>query len=179
MKRVAPERLVFLDESGANLSMGRTHAWIRRGTEQIEGRPMNWGTNLTMIGAIRLSGWVTMSTMFKTANGDRFVAWVRRQLAPKLRPQDVVVLDNARAHKDARVAAILKARGARLVFLPPYSPDFNPIEPCWALAKKHIRAAAPRHARALRKAAHAGRRRVRPSHCNAFFKHAGYQPRLK
>ena len=138
MKRVAPERLVFLDESGANLSMGRTHAWIPRGTERVERRPMNWGTNLTMVGAMRLSGWVTLSTMFKTANGDRFVAWVRRQLAPKLRRDDIVILDNARAHKDARVVALVEARGARVEFLPPYSPDFNPIEPCWGLAKKHI-----------------------------------------
>jgi transposase len=139
---------------------------------------MNWGTNLTMVGAMRLSGWITLSTMFKTANGNRFVAWVRRQLAPRLRPDDIVILDNARAHKDARVAAIVEARGARVEFLPPYSPDFNPIEPCWALAKKHIRAVAPRNALALRKAAHAGRRRVRPAHCRAFFKHAGYEPRF-
>lgn len=179
MKRVAPDRLVFLDESGANLSMGRTHAWIPRGTEKEERRPMNWGTNLTMIGAMRLSGWITMSTMFKTANGERFVAWVRRHLAPKLRKGDVVILDNARAHKDARVHAIVAARGATVEFLPPYSPDFNPIEPCWALAKKHIRAVAPRHGLALRKAAQAGRRRVRPSHCRAFFDHAGYRRRPK
>lgn len=65
--------------------MGRTHAWIQRGTEQAEGRPMNWGTNLTMIEAIRHSGWVTLGTMFKTANGDRFVDWIGRRLAPKLR----------------------------------------------------------------------------------------------
>ncbi len=165
MKRIAPERLVFLDESGANLSMGRTHAWIPRGTEQIEGRPMNWGKNLTMIGAIRLSGWVTLSTMFKTANGERFLAWVRRRLAPRLRAGDVVVLDNAQAHKNARVAASIEARGARVEFLPPYSPDFNPIERCWGLAKQHIRRIAPRNSGALRKAAHAARHRVRPHHC--------------
>jgi transposase len=174
MKRIDPERLVFLDESGANLSMGRTHAWIPRGQERVERRPMNWGTNLTMVGAIRLSGWVTLSTMFKTANRERFASWVRRRLAPKLRPNDVVVLDNAQAHKSSQVSALVEARGARVEFLPPYSPDFNPIEPCWALAKKHIRAVAPRSAVALRNAAHAGRHRVRPSHCRSFFRHAGY-----
>lgn len=178
MKRVAAEQLVFVDESGANLSMGRTHAWIPRGMEQIEGRPMNWGTNLTMIGAVRLSGWVTLSTMFKTANGERFVAWVRRKLAPKLRPGDVVVLDNAQAHKSSRVAALVEAHGARVEFLPPYSPDFNPIERCWGLAKKHIRRIAPRTSAALRKAAHAARLRVLPHHCRAFFEHAGYERRF-
>ena len=135
---------------------------------------MNWGTNLTIVGAIRLSGWVTFRTMFKTANRERLVSWVRRRLASKLRPNDVVVPDNAQAHKSSEVAALVEARGARVEFLPPHSPDFNPIEPCWALAKKHIRAVAPRNAVALRKAAHAGRHRVRPSHCRAFFGHAGY-----
>lgn len=178
MKRVSAERLVFLDESGANLSMGRTHAWIPRGTEQVEGRPMNWGTNLTMIGAVRLSGWVTLSTMFKTTNRERFLDWVRRRLAPKLRPGDVVVLDNAQAHKGAQIEGVINARGARLEFLPPYSPDFNPIERCWGLAKKEIRRIAPRSATSLRKAAHAARYRVRPHHCHAFFSHAGYQRRF-
>jgi transposase len=178
MKRVAADRLVFLDESGANLSMGRTHAWIPRGTEQVEGRPMNWGTNLTMIGAVRLSGWVTLSTMFKTANGARFLTWVRRRLAPKLRKGDIVILDNAQAHKNSRIAAVIRARGARIEFLPPYSPDFNPIERCWALAKKHIRRVAPRNSAALRKTAQAAKHCVRPRHCQAFFNHAGYKRRL-
>ena len=146
---------------------------------RLDPRPMNWGTSLTMIGAMRLSGWITMSTMFGSANADRFVAWVRKRLLPKLRRGDVVILDNARAHKDPRFVAAVEARGARVEFLPPYSPDLNPIEPGWALTKKHIRRVAPRDRVTLRKVAHAGRRRVRPTHCRAWFHHAGYQPRFK
>ncbi len=111
--------------------------------------------------------------MFKTADGERFETWVRRQLAPKLWPGDVVIMDNAQAHTNARVATLVKAPGARIEFLSPYSPDFNPIERCWDLAKHHIRRSAPRNAAALRKTANAARHRVRPHHCRAFFEHAG------
>ena len=156
--------------------MSRTHAWIRRGDVMLDPRPMNWGgKSLTMLGALRLTGWITMSTIWGSANADRFTEWVRRNLAPKLRRGDIVILDNAAAHHDARAAAAVEARGARLLFLPPYSPDFNPIEPGWAVTKKHIRSVAPREKLALRKAAHAGRHRVTPRHCLAWFRHAGYR----
>jgi len=159
--------------------MSRSHAWIRRGEVSINRRPMNWGKHsLTMVGAIRRNGWITMSTMVGAANRDRFTDWIRRRLAPKLRPGDIVILDNAAPHHDARVISLVEARGGRVEYLPPYSPDLNPIESAWAIAKKHIRAVAPRDPRSLRKAAHAGRRRVRPRHCEAWFGHAGYRRRL-
>jgi transposase len=101
LRGVDPGRLVFLDEAAANLSMGRSHAWIRCGEVRLDPRPMNWGTSLTMIGALRRCGWITMSTMFGSANSERFVTRARRRLAPKLRRSDVVILDNAPAHKDA------------------------------------------------------------------------------
>lgn len=168
-------KLVFLDESGANLSMSRSHAWIRRGTEMFDPKPMNWGTNLTMIGAIRSDGWLALSTMFQTANGDRFVDWIRKRLAPKLRHGDIVIMDNARAHHDRRIAPILARVGARVHYLPPYSPDFNPIEPAWAIVKKVIRAAAPRTRDALVKTARRARWHVTPKHCERWATHSGYR----
>lgn len=174
---VSIHRLVFLDEAGANTSMGRSHAWIRRGQELIDPRPMNWGNNLTMIGALRRRGWITLGTMFKSANRERFVAWVRRRLLPKLKRGDVVVLDNATAHHDARVRSLVESVGATVLYLPPYSPDFNPIEPGWGLVKKQIRAGAPRTKVALRRVAHLARRRVTPRHCEGWFHHAGYRKR--
>jgi hypothetical protein len=90
---------VFVDESGANLAMGRSHAWVRKGQVVVEPRPMNWGNNLTMIGAMRGDRWLTLGTAWQTANADRFVRWVECRLAPKLRPGDIVLLDNRRAHK--------------------------------------------------------------------------------
>lgn len=165
---------MFVDESGANLAMGRSHAWVRRGEVMVEPRPMNWGDNLTMIGAIRADRWLTMGTGWEAANAERFVTWVERRLVPKLRVGDVVVLDNLRAHKDARVRLLIEQAGATLTFLPPYSYDFNPIESAWALIKKRIRSIGPRTGRALRSTAQRAWRVIRSEHCQKWYTHAGY-----
>ena len=168
------ERLVFLDESGLNVAMSRTHTWVQKGTEYVDHVPMNWGKNLTLLGAIRLRGWVVQSSMFATATKDRFVRWFREKLLPKLRRGDVVVMDNLRAHIDPRVALAGRARGVRVVYQPPYSPDLNPIEPGWALQKQYVRKCAPRTADQLRRVARRARHRVTPRHARAWFAHAGY-----
>jgi transposase len=171
---VPVDRLVFLDESGLNLSMSRTHAWVQRGREYVDHVPMNWGKNLTLLGAIRLSGWVVLSTMFATANKDRFVRWVRGELLPKLRRGDVLVMDNLPAHHDPRVRSSCRARGVRVIYMSPYSPDFNPIESAWALQKQYVRRVAPRFPFRLRQAARRARYRVTPQHCRNWFSHCGY-----
>jgi transposase len=165
---------VFVDESGANLAMGRSHAWVLRGAVVVDPRPMNWGTNLTMIGAMRADRWLTLSTGWEAANADRFVTWVERRLGPLLRIADIVVLDNLGAHKDARVRLLIEQRGATLQFLPPYSCDLNPIESAWGLIKKRIRSVAPRTGSALRRTAQWAWRVIRPHHCHGWFAHAGY-----
>jgi transposase len=174
MKRIDPRRLVFIDESGANLAMGRSHAWVLPGEEYVEPRPMNWGDNLTLIGAIRRRGWVVLSPKWKALNKISFIEWVRRRLAPRLRRGDIVVLDNLPAHKAPEVDFFIQQRGATLKRLPPYSHDFNPIEPAWSLVKRHIRECAPRTAPALRRVARAGRYAVTAYHCRQYFAHAGY-----
>ena len=179
MKRTDAAHLVFLDESAANTKMGRSHAWIRRGSEMVEPRPMNWGKSLTMIGAIRLSGGVCLGTHWGAITADSFLLWCKRSLFPKLRRGDIVVMDNAKAHKDVRIARAARARGVKIRFLPPYSPDLNPIEPAWAVTKKHIRAVAPRDDRGLRRVARRGFKSVRWQHCHAWFLHAGYRGRFK
>jgi hypothetical protein len=78
VRRIPIDRLVFLDESGVHVAMHRTHTWVKRGTEYIERVPMNWGRTLTLLGAMRHTGWVVLQTMFATANADRFVAWLTR-----------------------------------------------------------------------------------------------------
>lgn len=174
MRHIDPKRLVFLDEAGANIAMGRSHAWVQRGQEYVEARPMNWGDNLTMVGAIRRDGWLTLSTKWRSMTKARFIEWVRCGLGPRLRPRDVVLLDNLQAHKAPEVRALIEQRGATVRYLPPYSHDFNPIEPAWALVKKRIRTHAPRTALALRRVARAARYVVRPHHCRQWFAHAGY-----
>jgi transposase len=166
--------LVFLDESGLTVRMSRSHAWVKRGTEHIDRVPVNWGKNLTLLGAMRIRGWVVLSTTFASANKERFVQWLKRRLIPKLRSGDVVVMDNLGAHHDPRVAIACAAHGVRALYLPPYSPDLNPIESGWALQKKQVRRDAPRSADALRRAARRARLRVTPRHCRGWVKHCGY-----
>jgi transposase len=175
MKRVDASRVVVLDEAAANTKMGRSHAWIRRGEELVDPRPMNWGKSLTMIGAVRLSGWVCLGTLWGAATYESFFSWFARRLLPKLRRGDIVVLDNAKAHKDPRLVRVARARGVALKYLPPYSPDFSPIEPAWAVAKKHIKAVAPREPDALMRVAHRARRRITRRHCQAWFAHCGFR----
>ena len=173
-RRQNPNCLVFLDEAGVNLAMGRSHAWVPRGEEYVEPRPMNWGDNLTLVGAIRRRGWVGLNTYWGAMNKPTFIDWVRRRLAPRLRRGDIVVLDNLSAHKAAEVRRLIERRGARLKRLPPYSHDFNPIEPVWGLVKRRVRAQAPRTAGALRRVARTARSVVTSDHCRQFVTHAGY-----
>lgn len=174
VRQIPAERLVFIDESGMNLSMSRSHAWVKRGCEYIERVPMNRGKNLTLLGAIRLDGWVVLTSMFNTTNGDRFVQWLKRDLLPRLKHGDVIVMDNLSAHHDPRVRLACEARGIRVLYLPPYSPDLNPIEPAWALQKQFVRKQAPRQTALLRKTARRARYSITQRHCRGWFRHCGY-----
>jgi transposase len=174
IRRVPVDKLVFLDESGLNSSMTRSHAWVKKGTEFIERTPMNWGTNLTLLGAMRLSGWVVLNSMFDSTNKERFVKWIRSKLLPRLNRGDVLVMDNLQAHKDPRVIPLCRAVGVRIIYLAPYSHDFNPIESGWALQKQHVRKHAPRDRATLRRVARRARFRVTPRHCREWFRHCGY-----
>jgi transposase len=154
--------------------MTRSHAWVKKGTEFIERVPMDWGKNLTLLGAMRLTGWVVLTTMFGAANKERFVDWLKKKLLPRLSSGDVVVLDNLAAHHDSRVVPLCAEHGVRIMYLPPYSHDFNPIELGWALQKQQVRRYAPRTPIALRRIARRARFRITPRHCRQWFAHAGY-----
>jgi transposase len=159
-----------------NLAMSRTHAWVMRGQEFVDRVPLVRGRkNLTLLGAIRLSGWVLLSTMYETANADRFVDWLQSSLLPKLRDGDVLVMDNLAAHHDRRVVPAALEHGVRVLYMSPYSPDFNPIESGWALQKQVVKREAPREAAALRRAARRARYKVTPRHCRGWFAHCGYR----
>lgn len=175
IRRIPFERLVFLDESGLNLAMSRSHAWVKRGTEFIDRVPMNWGKNLNLLGAIRRDGWVVLTTTYEKATKDHFVWWVKTKLLPKLHVGDVLVMDNLAAHKDPRVVELCARRGVEVLYLPPYSPDFNPIESAWALQKQFVRRHAPRTKDALRRIARRARHRVTQQHCRSWFEHCGYR----
>lgn len=174
MRRLPAEKLVFLDESGLNVSMTRSHAWVKKGTEFIERTPMNWGKNLTLLGAMRLTGWVLLSTMFESTNKARFIGWLVTKLLPRLKRGDILVMDNLSAHKDKRVTYWCSYFGVRLLYLPPYSHDFNPIEPGWGHQKQYVRKHAPRTSADLVRVARRARHRITPKHCRNWFAHAGY-----
>lgn len=162
-----------------SITMSRSHAWVKRGEEYIDRVPMNRGKNLTLLGAIRYAGWITLNSIFNTANADRFVAWLTKKLLPKLRRDDVLVMDNLNAHHDSRVVPACADRGVRVIYQPPHSPDFNPIEPGWALQKQYVRRIAPRRHADLRRVALRARYRVTPYHCRQWFAHAGYRAPLR
>lgn len=154
--------------------MGRSHAWVQRGHEHVEARPINYGDNLTLMGAMRMDGWVTLGTCWRGMTRATFNHWVETQLAPRLERGDIVLLDNLPTHKSRVAACAIRARGASMRFLPPYSYDLNPIEAAWGLIKKRIRKHAPRTGRALRRTASAAPHVVRPHHCYQWFRRAGY-----
>jgi transposase len=122
------------------------------GERVVDHKPVNWGDNLSIVGAVRADRVLCHQTFVGAVNGPRFVEFVRETLCPRLYPGDVIVLDNLRAHHAPAVRELVEGVGARLLFLPPYSPDLSPIEPCWSFVKHHLRRLAHRTADALRRA---------------------------
>ena len=156
-----PSRLVFLDESGMHLAMSRSHTWVKRGTEYLDPVPVNWGTTLTLLGAIRVEGWVVLRSMFATANGVRFVAWLTITC---FRSSDAGTCSRTTCAPTTIPASPRRAGPtASALYLPPYSPDLNPIEAGGALQKQHVRKIAPRTAHALRRVARRARSASRPT----------------
>jgi transposase len=174
MAKEDPSRLIFIDESGCNVAMASTHGRAPSGARVYDHKPANWGENLSIVGAVRSDRVLCHQTFVGAINGPRFVEFVRSRLCRRLYPGDVVVLDNLRPHHAPVVRELVEAQGAKLVFLPPYSPDFSPIEPCWSFVKYHLRRLAHRTAHALRRAIRHVFMRVRSDHLRNWFAHCGY-----
>ena len=147
MPALAPEDLVFVDESGVATDMVRRYGRAPGGRRAVGAAPYGRWERLTIFGGLSLAGLAACMTVEGAADTPAVVAFVEHVLAPALRPGQLVVLDNLAPHKAPRVRALIEATGCRLLFLPPYSPDLNPIEPAWAKLKARLRAAVA-HARA-------------------------------
>ena len=171
---VRPKNLVFVDESGVNLAMTRTYARSRRGPRAFGSAPRNWGDNVTILSALGWRGPVASMYLAGSTAGPVFLTYVQKVLVPKLWKGAVVVMDNLGAHKVAGVQTLIEAAGARLLYLPPYSADLNPIEPAWSQFKSHLRKKAARTKRALARAIREGLARIRPANARAYFAHCGY-----
>ena len=167
-------RLVFVDESGAHTRMTRWRGRCAVGQRLVAQVPHGHYQTSTLIAAVRLAGacapWVWAGAM----NGPLFLAWVRQGLVPTLQPEDLVIMDNLATHKVAGVREAIAAVGARLRYLPPYSPDFNPIENLWSKVKQKLRSLAPRTDKALVRAVGTAFAAISPTDCQGFFSHARY-----
>lgn len=135
-----PARLVFIDETGLSTKMARLRGRAKRGERCRAGVPHGHWKTTTFTGALRLTGMTAPMVLDGAMNGVAFLAYVEQALVPTLSPGDVVIMDNLPAHKAAGVREAIEAAGAELRFLPPYSPDFNPIEMAFAKLKSVLRA---------------------------------------
>jgi len=171
---VPTARLVFVDESGANTKMARLYGRAPAGQRLVARQPQGHYQTSTLIAGVRLHGpcapWVFEGAM----DGEMFLAWVRQGLGPTLQPGEVVVMDNLATHKVAGVRQAIEALGARLLYLPPYSPDFNPIENLWSKVKHILRSLSPRTANQLLQAVALAFAAISVADCHGFFLHANY-----
>ena len=171
-----PDRLVFVDESWASTSMARRHGRCPRGERLRMSVPHGHWKTTTFIAGLRNSGIVAPYVVDCPVNRDIFEAWLEQALLRELRPGDIVVMDNLSSHKGPRVRALIESCGASLLYLPPYSPDFNPIENAFAKLKALLRREAARTVDALWSAIGRLIDLIAPQECQNMFAAASYDP---
>ena len=173
-KTLDPRRLVFLDEAGSHIAMTREYARAPRGERAYGSIPRSAGTVTTMIGALDLKGVRAMMTIEGATDAEVFETFLVRALARKLRRGDIVVLDNVGAHNAPNVRRIIEAAGARVLYLPPYSPDLNPIELAWNKLKALLKEFGARTQAALDAAIRRAMDLIGADDAGAWFGHCGY-----
>ena len=171
-----PAKLVFIDETWASTNMARTRGRAPRGERLRASIPHGHWKTTTFVAGLRLSGMVAPMVLDGPINGCAFQAYVDQVLVPELRKGDIVVMDNLGSHKGAGVRAAIEATGAKLLYLPPYSPDFNPIENAFSKLKALLRKAAERTVEGLWRAIGRCLNRFTPRECANYFEAAGYAP---
>jgi transposase len=168
-------RLVFIDETGASTKMARLYGRSLRGTRCRAAIPHGHWKTTTFVGALRLAGMTAPMVLDGPMDGPAFLAYVEQVLAPTLKPGDIVVLDNLPAHKPAAVRTVIEATGAELRYLPPYSPDLNPIEMAFSKLKASLKKAAARTIHDLWSAIAEAVPRFTAHQCRNYFTEAGYE----
>jgi transposase len=165
---------VFLDETWATTNMARRHGRAPRGVRALDSVPHGRWRITTVLAALRADGITAPLVLDGAINGQSFLAYVRQFLTPTLRSGDVLVMDNLGSHKVRGVREAVEARGAALLYLPPYSPDLNPIEQVFAKLKALLRACAERTTEALWVAIGRLLGRFPPAECARYLAHCGY-----
>lgn len=169
-------RFIFLDESAVNTAMTPTHGRAPVGERVVDSAPRNYGEQTSIVGALSFGrGLLAVMTLAGAVDTLAFDAYLTRVLAPRLRKGDVVVLDNLNVHKASQVEAAAEGRGAQVIWLPPYSPDFSPIEQCWSKIKTLLRAAKARTREELEKALAEAIKLITRADIRGWFKHCGYK----
>ena len=169
-----PERLVFLDETWAATNMARRYGRAPVGERLVCAVPHGHWKTTTFLAGLRLGGLTCPLVIDGAVNGDLFVAYVEQHLVPSLRPGDVVVMDNLSSHKRVAVRRAIEGAGCRLLYLPPYSPDFNPIEQAFSKLKALLRKAGRRTVEGLWAFLGEAVDLFTPDECRNYFRHCGY-----
>jgi len=170
-----PERLVFLDETWAKTNMTRPRGRSLEGTRLIAKVPHGHWKTTTFLAALRSTGLTAPLVIDGAINGELFLAYVRQQLVPTLRPGDIVIMDHLSSHKKAGVREAIEAAEAHLIYLPPYSPDLNPIEQVFSKFKWLLRSAAERTVEQLWETCGRILDQFSESECRNYFHHCGYR----
>jgi transposase len=173
--RIDPERLVFVDEMGTNTSLSPIYAWAPKGRRAHCSVPRNRGKNTTLLSSMSLSGMGPSLAVDGPTDREVFEAYVERVLAPTLRAGQVLVMDNLSVHKGERVRELIEHRGCQLLYLPPYSPDLNPIEEAFGKIKALLRKAEACTREALVEAMGRALSAVSKHDARGFFEHCGYR----
>ena len=177
--RLDPGRLVFVDECGSNVGLAPLRARAPRGERAYGKAPRNRGRNTTLLASITREGMGPCVAAEGATTARVFEAYVGQVLAPALRPGQVVVLDNLNAHKGERVRELVRARGCELLFLPPYSPDFSPVEEAFSKVKARLRREKARTKEALLEAIGRALDAVSGRDARGWFAHCGYPLRAQ
>jgi transposase len=172
------ERLIFLDESGVNLGMTRLYGRAEGGRRVEDSAPQNYGENISVLTAVSLGAPAEGVTATMTVNGsvdtDVFLVYLSEVLLPSLKKGDVLVMDNLSSHKVAGVRQMIEGRGAKLIYLPPYSPDLNPVEECWSKLKAFLRKAKARTREPLEEAIRQALKTITRTDIIGWMTHCGY-----
>jgi transposase len=171
-----PQKLVFIDETGTATNMGRLYGRAKRGKRVIGRIPWGHWKTVTFVAALRQEGMTAPFVIDRPMNGSIFLEYVRQCLVPTLAPGDIVIMDNLAPHKLDQVRELIETTGAHLRYLPPYSPDLNPIEPSFAQLKAHLRKARERTIPALYDRIGDLLQLVTSAQCRNYFRKAGYAP---
>ena len=169
-----PSKLVFLDETGANTKMTRRYGRAPRGQRLVGRVPHGHWKTTTFVAALRADGLVAPMVIDGAMNGDLFVAYAQQVLVPTLRPGDIVLMDNLSSHKRVAAVRAIEGAGCSVVYLPPYSPDYNPIELAFAKIKARLRAAELRTIDKIERFFGTVHDEFKPDECRAYIRHAGY-----